>query len=149
MIRSLATCGFVPGVGPVGAGVQPLAVRDHRPRRVSRVKPAQVRCYVNADILGLGRILAGLRSDVTFPGDPGTVLFKKHRPPCVVTTPATPDRVRFRWRDPKPESLVSRRFAGCRVRSRANGATHQDRVAKPAPPALPALTSPTHPVKIR
>jgi hypothetical protein len=58
---------------------------------VSRVKPAQVRFYVDADILGLGRILASLRPDVTFPGDPGTVLFKKQRPPCVVTTPATLD----------------------------------------------------------
>jgi hypothetical protein len=47
---------------------------------VSRVKPAQVRFYVDADILGLGRILAGLRPDVTYPGDPGTVLFKKQRP---------------------------------------------------------------------
>jgi PIN like domain len=58
---------------------------------VSRVKPAQVRFYVDADILGLGRVLAGLRPDVTFPGDPGAVLFKKQRPPRVVTTPATPD----------------------------------------------------------
>ena len=58
---------------------------------MSRVKPAQVRFYVDADILGLGRILAGLRPDVTYPGDPGTVLYKKQRPPCVVQTPATLD----------------------------------------------------------
>jgi hypothetical protein len=58
---------------------------------VSRVKPAQVRFYVDADILGLGLVLAGLRPDVTYPGDPGRTLFKKERPACVVATPNTPD----------------------------------------------------------
>jgi hypothetical protein len=60
---------------------------------VSRVKPAQVRFYIDADILGLGHILAGLRPDVTYPGDPGGVVHKKQRPPCVVTTTETPDPV--------------------------------------------------------
>lgn len=27
--------------------------------------------YVDADILGLGKVLAGIRPDVTYPGDPG------------------------------------------------------------------------------
>ena len=34
------------------------------------LRPAQVRIYVDADLLGLGKILAGLRNDVTHPGDP-------------------------------------------------------------------------------
>lgn len=52
------------------------------------------RFYVDADILGLGKILAATRSDVTYPGDPGgssrdgTV-----RPPCPVTDPNTKDPV--------------------------------------------------------
>ena len=37
----------------------------HEPPRA-----AQVRIYVDADVPGLGKILAGLRSDVTYPGDP-------------------------------------------------------------------------------
>jgi hypothetical protein len=52
---------------------------------------AQVRIYVDADILGLGKILAGLRSDVTYPGDPGAVIRKQRRPPCPLTDPAMPD----------------------------------------------------------
>ena len=31
------------------------------------LRAAQVRFYVDADILGLGKILGGLRNDVTFP----------------------------------------------------------------------------------
>ena len=34
------------------------------------LRPAQVRIYLDADLLGLGKILAGLRNDVTYPGDP-------------------------------------------------------------------------------
>jgi hypothetical protein len=51
---------------------------------VSRVRSASVRFYVDADILGLAHVLARLRSDVTFPGDPGAVIHKKQRPPCPV-----------------------------------------------------------------
>jgi hypothetical protein len=32
-------------------------------------RAAQVRIYVDADLLGLGKILAGLRNDVTYPAD--------------------------------------------------------------------------------
>ncbi|MGH3587086.1 MAG: hypothetical protein ACRDQ0_12260 [Pseudonocardia sp.] len=60
---------------------------------MSRVKPANVRFYVDADVLGLARILVGIRSDVTFPGDLGGVVYKRERPPCVVTTPHTHDDV--------------------------------------------------------
>jgi hypothetical protein len=54
-------------------------------------KPADVRFYVDADTLGLARILSSLRSDVTFPGDPGGTLHKRFRPPCPITTTGTPD----------------------------------------------------------
>lgn len=60
---------------------------------MSRIKPAEVRFYVDADILGVAHVLAGLRSDVTYPGDPGVTIHKRKRPPCPVTTPATPDPV--------------------------------------------------------
>jgi len=55
------------------------------------VKPAQVRFYVDADILGLGKVLAGLRTDVTHPGDPGLVLHRRHRAACPVTSPRAED----------------------------------------------------------
>lgn len=58
---------------------------------MSRTKPAQVRFYIDADILGLGHVLADLRPDVTYPGDPGCVIHKRERPPCAVVSPATPD----------------------------------------------------------
>lgn len=58
---------------------------------MTRVKPAEVRLYVDADLLGLAGILAQLRSDVTFPGDPGAVLHKRERPPCPVASPAVKD----------------------------------------------------------
>ncbi len=44
------------------------------------LRAAQVRIYVDADILGLGKILASLRNDVTYPGDPGADIHKRHRP---------------------------------------------------------------------
>ncbi|WP_406079027.1 hypothetical protein [Micromonospora sp. NBC_00858] len=47
---------------------------------MSRIKPAEVRFYIDADLLGLARVLAGLRSDVTYPGDPGMVIHKRQRP---------------------------------------------------------------------
>ena len=51
------------------------------------LRAAQVRFYVDADILGLGKILGSLRNDVTYPGDPGAVLHKRHRPPCPIASP--------------------------------------------------------------
>jgi hypothetical protein len=50
-------------------------------------RAAQVRFYVDADVLGLGKLLAGLRNDLTYPGDPGAVIHKRHRPPCPITSP--------------------------------------------------------------
>jgi PIN like domain len=54
-------------------------------------RAAQVRFYVDADILGLGKILGNLRNDVTYPGDPGTVIHRRQRAPCPITSPAELD----------------------------------------------------------
>lgn len=56
-----------------------------------RYRPATVRFYVDADVLGLAKILVQVRSDVTYPGDPGGDLFKRRREPCPITSPATLD----------------------------------------------------------
>lgn len=53
---------------------------------MSRVKPADVRFYLDADVLGLAHVLAKLRPDVTYPGDPGGVVHKRERQPCPITT---------------------------------------------------------------
>jgi hypothetical protein len=37
----------------------------------NRPRPALVRYYVDADLLGVAKILVQLRGDVTHPGDPG------------------------------------------------------------------------------
>src|SRR5712691_1789865 len=48
-------------------------------------RPATVRFYVDADVLGLAKVLAGLRTDVTYPGDPGgPVKGGRVRPACPV-----------------------------------------------------------------
>jgi hypothetical protein len=54
------------------------------------VKPATVRYYFDADILGLANVVAGLRSDITYPGDPGAVINKRRRPACAIQ-PRRPD----------------------------------------------------------
>jgi PIN like domain len=58
-----------------------------------RYKPATVRFYFDADVLGLAHVIAGLRPDVTYPGDPGGVVMKRLRAPCPITSPATKDHV--------------------------------------------------------
>ena len=50
-------------------------------------RAAKVRIYVDADVLGLGKILASLRSNVTYPGDPGALIHKRERAPCPVNSP--------------------------------------------------------------
>ncbi len=50
-----------------------------------------VRYYVDADTLGLARILARLRADVTYPGDPGALVTRRSRPPCPIASTAVPD----------------------------------------------------------
>jgi hypothetical protein len=53
----------------------------------SRAKPADVRFYFDADVLGVAK----LRQDITYPGDPGAVVHRRRRPPCPVTSTAAPD----------------------------------------------------------
>jgi hypothetical protein len=59
-----------------------------------RAKPARVCYYVDADLLGLAKILVQVRSDVTYPGDPGgPVKGGRIREPCTITDPATLDHI--------------------------------------------------------
>ncbi|MFD8492425.1 hypothetical protein [Amycolatopsis sp. NPDC059657] len=67
-----------------------------------RIKAATVRFYIDADLLGLARVLASLRTDVTFPGDPGGISFKKRRLPCPIQPGAKdvewlPEIARRQW----------------------------------------------------
>ncbi|HEX6388592.1 MAG TPA: hypothetical protein VFZ89_04070 [Solirubrobacteraceae bacterium] len=56
-----------------------------------RTKPADVRFYFDADVLGLAKVLVQLRPDITYPGDPGGVVHRRRRPACPITSPATLD----------------------------------------------------------
>jgi hypothetical protein len=58
---------------------------------VTRVRPAEVRFYIDADILGLAHVMARVRIDVTYPGDQGATFHKKERAPCPITEPSTKD----------------------------------------------------------
>jgi hypothetical protein len=58
-----------------------------------RHRPATVRFYFDADVLGLAKVMVKLRSDVTYPGDPGGVVHRRERLPCSITSPATPDEI--------------------------------------------------------
>lgn len=52
-------------------------------------KPAEVRFYFDADVLGLAKVVASLRSDATFPGDEGAMVHKRQRPACPIANPTT------------------------------------------------------------
>lgn len=54
-------------------------------------RAAEGRIYVDADIKGLGLILAALRNDVTYPGDPGAEIHKRQRPAWPITNAAVLD----------------------------------------------------------
>ncbi len=54
-------------------------------------KPATVRFYLDADVLGLAKVLVSLRPDVTYPGDPGGVVHRRERPACMIKDCGTPD----------------------------------------------------------
>jgi hypothetical protein len=58
-----------------------------------RGRPVAVRFYFDADVLGLAKVVASIRPDVTYPGDPGGEVRKRVRPPCVITDPETADLV--------------------------------------------------------
>lgn len=60
----------------------------------NRPRPALVHYYVDADLLGVAKILVQLRGDVTYPGDPGgPVKGGRVRAACTITDPATLDEV--------------------------------------------------------
>jgi hypothetical protein len=42
-------------------------------------KPAVVRFYFDADVLGLAKVLVQVRAEVTYPGDPGGTLHRRTR----------------------------------------------------------------------
>lgn len=57
-------------------------------------KPAIVRYYVDADVLGLAKILIQVTGDVTYPGDPGgPVKGGRVRAPCTITQVDTDDEI--------------------------------------------------------
>jgi PIN like domain len=58
---------------------------------VTSAKPAAVRLYFDADVLGLAKLLCTERADFTYPGDPGARIKKRQRPPCPITRPGTTD----------------------------------------------------------
>lgn len=60
---------------------------------MSPAKPATVRVYFDADLLGLAKLLSQQRADFTYPGDPGGRIKKRERPPCVITEAKTLDRI--------------------------------------------------------
>jgi PIN like domain len=60
---------------------------------VTEPRPATVRFYFDADVLGVAKVVAALRYDATYPGDPGATIKKRTRPARPVTTPAVRDEV--------------------------------------------------------
>jgi hypothetical protein len=56
-----------------------------------RAKPAEVRFYLDADVLGVAKIVAKLRPDITYPGDPGAVVHRRRRPACPIKSPSALD----------------------------------------------------------
>lgn len=60
---------------------------------MSRVKPAIVRLYFDADVLGLAKLLCQARPDCTYPGDHGAVIQKRRRPACIIKSPGELDPV--------------------------------------------------------
>ncbi len=48
-------------------------------------RPATVRFYLDEDVRGLAKILAALRNDLTYPGDPGGTVRGRQRPACFIT----------------------------------------------------------------
>jgi hypothetical protein len=63
------------------------------PGRQRTYPAATVLFYLDADVLGLAKILVQLRNDVTYPGDPGGVLHKRRRLACPVERTDVPDRL--------------------------------------------------------
>ena len=60
---------------------------------MTKSRPATVHFYFDADVLGVAKVVAALRYDVTYPGDPGATINRRVRPACPVTTPAVKDEL--------------------------------------------------------
>jgi len=60
---------------------------------VTDLRPATVRFYFDADVLGVAKVVAALRYDVTYPGDSGATINKRVRPPCPIQDRSTKDHV--------------------------------------------------------
>lgn len=60
---------------------------------MSRARPAVVRFYFDADVLGLAHVVAALRNDATYPGDPGAIIKRRERPPSPIPDPETKDDI--------------------------------------------------------
>lgn len=57
-------------------------------------RPAKIQFYVDADVLGLAKILMQVRNDVTYPGDPGGLQRNgRVRAPCPITDPGAGDEI--------------------------------------------------------
>ena len=56
-------------------------------------KPSTVRFYMDADVLGLAKVISKIRPDVTYPGDPGGEIRRRVRPPCPITDTETTDLI--------------------------------------------------------
>lgn len=55
------------------------------------MRPATVRYYFDADILGLAKVVASLRPDATYPGARARAVRGLLRPACVITSADTAD----------------------------------------------------------
>jgi hypothetical protein len=79
-------------------------------------RPADVRFYFDEDVLGLAKVVGALRPEVTYPGDPGAVIFRRERPACPVPAGAKdPQWIPFvaqqRWLIVTRDSNIQRRRA--------------------------------------
>jgi hypothetical protein len=79
-------------------------------------RPADVRFYFDEDVLGLAKVVGALRPEVTYPGDPGAVIFRRDRPPCPIPAGAKdPQWIPFvaqkRWLIVTRDSNIQRRRA--------------------------------------
>ena len=60
---------------------------------MTRPRPAQGRFCFDADVVGLAKVVAALRSDVTYPGDLGATLHRRNRPACPIEDPSVLDHI--------------------------------------------------------
>lgn len=60
---------------------------------MSRARPADVQFYFDADVLGVAKIVASLRPDTTYAGDPGATINRRVRPAC----PIAPRALDHEW----------------------------------------------------